>query len=399
MKKLKFITGAAGTGKSHRLRELLSKETRPHLICAPTGIASVNIGGSTIHRTFGINQQSGFIAKRWNDIEVVYIDEASMMGARIFEMAIAAAPNADFVLVGDMAQLAPIKDKFWFQTNDTANFSFEIERLEKQWRQNDDEFSDILNLIRVGKVRPDDLRYLYSHSTIAEENEIAITLAFRNDTVRAINYEKLCSLKTELKTFEAIYSGAMKTTDCIADNVLDIKEDCDVIFLNNDIDKRWMNGTRGKVASISEDSIDVIVTLPDGSDCIVTVERHTWKMKAPVKLTPQRRSEIESILFSTFSSMRTTEHNELQHALDTGIEYIVIGTCTQFPLKLAYALTVHKSQGMTIENVSIISSGFSGCHGIGYVALSRTRSFDTLTLDRKPNMGDFKCNSILNDYL
>ena len=395
MRKITFITGAAGTGKSHRLKEILSQETRPHLVCAPTGIASINVGGSTIHRTFGINPHSGFVSKRWNDVEVVYIDEVSMMGAKLFEMVITGAPNAEFIFVGDMAQLAPVKDKFWFQTDAIKDFDLTVERLEKQWRQESDpDFSDILNLIRVGKVSNDNLRYLYSHSTIKEENENAVTLAFRNDTARAINYEKLCMLKTELKTFQAEYSGLMKPTDCNAENVLDLKEGCDVLFINNDADKRWMNGTRGKVLSINEDSITASI---DGNE--VEVAKHIWKLKVPQKLTDQRRAEIESMMFNRLSSMTNSQYNELQNVLNTGIEYVVVGSCVQFPLKLAYALTVHKSQGMTIEATSIISSGFAGCHGIGYVALSRTRSLDTLTLDRKPTRADFKFNPVLTDFV
>ncbi len=393
MRKIKFITGPAGTGKSHRLRELLSQESRPYLICAPTGIAAVNVGGSTIHRTFGINVESGFIAKRWNEVEAVYIDEASMMGSRLFELAAVAAPNAEFIFVGDMAQLAPIKDKFWFQANCIKDFDIEIERLTTQWRQKDDpEFSRMLNLIRLGKIGIEDLRYMYSHSTLIEENHNAVTLAFRNDTVRAINYEKLCSLDTKLFSTEAIYSGIMKPTDCNAENVLDLKEGCDVLFLNNDVDKRWMNGTRGTVLSILETRVDVV--LNDGKT--VYVEKHTWKMKVPQKITPQRIVEIYDEIFMCFDKARVAE---LRHTLDIGIEYVVAGTCIQFPLKLAYALTVHKSQGMTINNVSVISSGFAGCHGIGYVALSRTRSLDTLTLDRRLSKSDFKFNTILTDFV
>lgn len=393
MRKIKFITGPAGTGKSHRLKELLSQETRPHLICAPTGIASVNVGGSTIHRTFGINSESGFVAKRWNDIQVVYIDEASMMGARLFDLVSVAAPSAEFILVGDMAQLAPVKDKFWFEAKCIDQFDIEIERLEKQWRQKDDiKFAELLNLIRSGMIGADDLRFMYSNSTLEEENPGAVVLAFRNDTVRAINYERLCAIDKVMHSFEAVYTGIMKTTDCNAENVLDLKEDCDVLFLNNDIDKRWMNGTRGKVESINDDYVSVSI----GSD-IVRVERHTWKMKVPQKLTPGRRYEIYQEL--QLPNLPDSRARELQHCLDSGIEYVVAGTCAQFPLKLAYALTVHKSQGMTINNVSVISSGFAGCHGIGYVALSRTRSLDTLTLDRKLTKSDFKFNTTLTNFI
>lgn len=399
MRKLDFITGPAGTGKTHRLKELLKKETRPHLICAPTGIAAINAGGSTIHRTFKINNDSGFIGKRWTEIQVVYIDEASMMGQRLFEYVVKGAPHADIVLVGDMAQLPPVKDRFWFQSEYINMFDLSIERLTKNYRQaNDHQLNKTLNNIRSGTVSRDELNSLYRVSLHPDDNEDCITLAYRNDTVRAINSEKLLAITSELFEFKAEYSGAMKESDCNAEGLLMIKTGAQIVMLNNDIDGRWSNGTRGVVKSIGydpSDEIEYINVIIEGK--LVSVPQHTWQLKVPTEITPARMAEIQGILNDPYNV--TANKNELRHVLLTGIEYVVIGICKQFPMKLAFALTVHKSQGMTLDNVHIITSGFAGTHGIGYVALSRARSIDTVSFNKKLVPADFKFNQILKEYI
>lgn len=406
MRKIKFITGPAGTGKSYKLREMLKTETRKHLICAPTGIAAINIGGSTAHRTFKINTNNGFVGKKWYEIEVVYIDEASMMGAKLFESIIVGAPNADFVLVGDMAQLPPVKDKYWFETSYIHQFDIQVERLTTQYRQADcPELSAPLNKIRNGTINSSELRQLYSASCHPDDNKKATVLAYRNDTVRAINAEKLLAIKGDMYESEAVYTGAMKPQDCKAEKWLQIKEGAEIVMLNNDIDSRWQNGTRGKVISITPQGslfdddpadkyADPRIQVQIGKN-IFDIVRHDWTLKAPIEITPARREELEREL--EFGDLINRE--EIRHWLLTGIEYAVIGTCKQFPMKLAYALTVHKSQGMTLDKVHVITSGFAGCYGIGYVALSRARSLEWLSLDRKPTPNDFKFDNRIKNYV
>lgn len=383
MRNITFITGEAGTGKSHKLRELLAAETRPHLICAPTGIAALNIGGATIHRTFKINPQTEIVGKRWPMVQVVYIDEVSMMGMKLFNQVILGAPNADFVFIGDMAQLPPVKDKYWFQSDYIGQFDIKIERLTKQWRQEGDQaLAKTLSDIRKGDITASQLRKLYDASIHPDDNEEAVTLAYRNDTVKAINSAKLLKLKTELFEFEAEYEGLMKPQDCRAESLLQIKEGAEVIMINNDPESRWMNGTRAKVTAITEELDECFIEIEIGNKSY-HVDAHTWQLKVPVELTGQRQWEIERQLSIEFNE-------ELKHALDTGIEYKVIGTCKQFPMKLAYAMTVHKAQGLTLDAVHVITSGFAGCYAIGYVGLSRVRSSNTLSFDRRPVTGDFK---------
>jgi ATP-dependent DNA helicase PIF1 len=391
MRKVTFVTGPAGTGKSFKLVAELEMETRPHLIVAPTGIAAVNVGGATMHRTFKIHSESGFVGKRWPDVEVVYVDECSMMGASLFEAAMIGAPNAEFILYGDMAQLPPVKDKYWFETKEPIELN--TIKLTKQYRQeNDLTFALALNAIRMGDVQRKELSWVYKNSTI-DDIDSAITLALRNDTVRAINAERLLTIDSELFEFQAEYGGAMKPTDCIAEQNLSLKKGARIIMLKNDKEGRWSNGTVGEVFNIASDSLWVKI---GGS--IYMVGKHEWQMKTPQEITPIRRLEIENDL-ENGKFIRQEEIDLYRHFLNTGIEYVVIGRCHQYPVKLAYALTVHKSQGMTLDRAHIVTSGFSGMHGIGYVALSRVRSVDTLSFDRKPVPGDFKFDQRLAQYI
>lgn len=396
MRKLTFITGAAGTGKSTQLRTILENKTRPHLICAPTGIAAVNIGGTTIHKAFKIDSQSGLIRQKWPSIEVVFIDEASMMGAELFDYVVAGAPNADLVLVGDMAQLPPVKDKFWFESPRLAEFDVQVARLKINHRQAGDRvFFEILERIRMGWASRADMRWLYSRSTIEEENTNAITIAYRNDTVRAINIEKLIVIPNRLHEYQAVYEGTMRPQDCRAETLLQIKVGAEVIFLANT--DEFQNGTRGTIVEIQPSLFgEDIVRVKIGNN-IVSVEKYTWLSRVPETITPQRRGQLEAEIQNPLT--RIDRATEIEHWLQTGVEYVVTGRAKQYPLKLAYAITVHKSQGMTLDAVNIITSGFAGTHGIGYVALSRARGIDGVTFDRAPKLTDFRFNSKLKEWI
>lgn len=392
MRTITFITGSAGTGKTTRLRQLLAEETRPHLIVAPTAIAAINAGGATVHRTFSIHADTGIVRKVWPMIEVVYVDEVSMLGMRLFESLIRGAPNANFVFVGDMAQLPPVKDKCWFESAEIANFTINLNRLTINHRAAGDErFATKLEMIRLGVASKQDMRWLYSQSTLEDENQNAIYLAYRNDTVRAINAETLSRIKGDLFEIPAVYNGYMREGDCNAEPILYLKEGSQVVFIVNHREHKYINGLRGVVKSVNKDNVII-----EHSTGTIVVEPHNWQMKVPQELTDIRRRELEY-------ELKITPYEEkqrmIQHYLQSGIEYIVIGGCKQYPFKLAYAMTVHKAQGLTLGPVNIDLSGFAGTHGIGYVALSRATSIDDVTFSRPPRLTDFKFRKELSLWL
>jgi ATP-dependent exoDNAse (exonuclease V) alpha subunit len=390
MRKITFITGAAGTGKSYELRKRLETETRAHLKVAPTGLAAINIGGSTIHRTFGVDIDSGFVKRHWPEVEVVYIDECSMVGAKLFEAVLEGAPNAEIVMVGDMAQLPPVNDRYWFEAPSLDLNSVEKVTLTKNYRQAGDlEYAEVLNSIRDGSVTPSKLKLLTK--AVADPSEDAVVLAFRNLTVQEHNAKVIEALPGQPRTSMAIYEGVMKPGDCIAEEKLTVKPGARIIMLSNDLEGRWVNGTSAVVESIEPGAVRVRI-----GESVHKVERNVWRMNAPFKITPQRAEEL---IRSTEFNPDPVYHREVAHWLNTGVEFRTIGTCKQYPFKLAYAMTIHKSQGMSLDRASVITSGFRRMHGIGYVALSRVTSAPGLTLDMKLTTKDFKFDNKLTDFI
>lgn len=400
MSKLTFITGGAGTGKSHRFREMIEAETRNILKCAPTGVAATNIGGSTIHSTFVVDINTYQVGKTWPDIEAVYIDEISMVSHELLMAVIRGAPNAEIIAFGDMAQLPPVKAKYWFDGNDLPPIT-KIE-LTKQWRQKDDlKFAKSLNAIRTGDSSVNDVKFINKNSSDFDDS--AITLAYQNRVVDQINSDKVNSLGEVFK-FEAKYGGSFKPNDCIADEVLQLAKGAKVIMLNNDIEQRWVNGTSAVVEHVSKDHIKVLI-----NDAIYTVDTNQWQKHKPTRVTAEREEEINNVDIPKLQKTKalSTAHAKfiakqiatLKFAVDTGIEYVIVGSCEQYPIKLAYALTVHKSQGMTLDRVHIIPDGFNLNHGIGYVALSRARSINTISLDKELKNYHFKFDNRVSKWI
>ena len=379
-----FITGKAGTGKSTFLTYFREKTTKKTVVLAPTGVSALNVKGETIHSFFWfdpkITIESAISAakKRKNntifkELDVIIIDEISMVRADLLDcmdvyLKTSLKNEAPFggkqiVFIGDLYQLPPVvtsAEKKYFEdvyespyffsstsfTQKDVNMSF-IE-LKKVYRQQDDHFIEILNAVRTRTVTSDHINTLNKHHIPnCEEHDIGyVYLTSTNASADIINASKLEKILAPDYRFSAIVSGKF-TIKPPTDRHLVLKVGAQVMFLNNDAAGRWVNGTIGTLTEIDDDEDEIGVTLPNGKT--VSVHPHKW--------------DLSKYIYDRASRTLTQES---------------IGSFTQYPLRLSWAMTIHKSQGKTFDNVIIDLERGSFATGQTYVALSRCRSLEGL---------------------
>lgn len=406
-----FLTGKAGTGKSTFLQYICAHTRKKYVVLAPTGIAAINAGGSTIHSFFkmpfrpimpddpDLSMQNNRIydllkynktqRKLLKEVELIIIDEISMVRAdmidfmdrvlRVFSGNMRTPfGGKQLLLVGDIYQLEPVvtadtrdilarfyNTPFFFSARVFREISLVPIELRKTYRQTEPEFIALLDKIRCNKAGSAELAQLNSRyratSTIENEEEFSITLATRRDQVDAINEEHLSSLKGHTLTFEGEITGDFPTNSLPTPEHLELKVGAQVMFIKNDTEHRWVNGSLGIVSDISDD-MRISIILEDGDEHIV--EPALW----------------ENIKYS---------YNEKEKR----IEEKVLGTYKQYPLRLAWAITVHKSQGLTFNRVVIDFTGGAFAGGQTYVALSRCTSLEGITLTRPITSRDIFVNA------
>ncbi len=409
-----FLTGKAGTGKSTFLKYLTATTKKKFVILAPTGIAAVNAGGQTLHSFFHLpfrpmltddpdvasarrlRQRFKYARPQINllrHLDLIIIDEISMVRADVIDLIdrilrVYCNQRLPFggkqlLLVGDVFQLEPVitgdvRDILAHKYADGMYFFnakvFDIlplvpVELTKVFRQKDEIFIRLLDRIRVGNPLDSDIRALNRLVGTIPTGEMTMTIASRRDTVDAINARELSLLPGTPRTFTGRTTGEFPDASLPTDKELELKIGAQVVFIRNDAGlpatanspavKRWVNGTLGKVYDFGEDVITV--ELADGSRHAVAAE--VW----------------ENVRYSYNEEKKKVEED-------------VIGTFTQYPLKAAWAITIHKSQGLTFDHVSIdIGQGaFSG--GQTYVALSRCRSLSGISLRSTINIRDIFVN-------
>ena len=400
-----FLTGKAGTGKSTFLRYISQNTKKKNVILAPTGIAAINAGGQTLHSFFKLPfhpllpndsrynarnirktlKYNGELTKLLRELELIIIDEISMVRADIIDFIDKVLRiycrnmrepfgGKQLLLVGDIFQLEPvIKEEEWrlMQPFYASAYFFsakvwqEMEllsiELRKVYRQSDSEFIAILDRIRENRATDQDLAAINSRYGATYEpssRNLEITLATRRDTVDWLNEQKLSELDGESSTFKGKIKGEFPLTSLPAPMELEIKPGAQVIFVKNDKEKRWVNGTIGIVIGIDEEEGIIGVCDEDGNEYDVGVE--IWE------------------------NMRYTYDEKEQKIVEE-----LLGTFQQYPLRLAWAITVHKSQGLTFRQVKIDFSGggaFAG--GQTYVALSRCTSLKGITLEEPIRRSD-----------
>jgi ATP-dependent DNA helicase PIF1 len=408
-----FVTGRAGTGKSTLLSHLTANTEKSFAVCAPTGVAALNVGGVTIHSLFtfplgllGEVEIARHLSKRTREVlralDMLVIDEISMVSADLMDaidraMRIARGKRnepfggAQLVMFGDPYQLAPVpprdpQDRAYMAENYQSNWFFDahvwrnadLERFELSeiFRQSDSHFKEILNAIRDGSVTNEMLQELNEAGNRFPENQDVIRLATINETVNAVNQQRMKQIGAESKVFNATYSeGAAQAfgRTLPAETSLELKVGAQVMFIKNDEytpgkngstgQRRWVNGTIGHVVALPKSGIVVVDV--DGEE--FDVGPATWE---------KVRYEVEE------------EFDEASGKVREVLVPITLAEFKQVPLRLAWAVTIHKSQGQTYDEVLIDMGRGAFSPGQTYVALSRVRALSGLYLTRPITLRD-----------
>lgn len=401
-----FLTGKAGTGKTTFLKRLKEVSPKRMIVVAPTGVAAINAGGVTIHSFFQLpfgpyipsangagSQSSGFSNKFSRDkiniirtMDLLVIDEISMVRADLLD-AISDVlcrykdrtkpfGGVQLLLIGDMQQLAPVaKEEEWnlLKEHYTSAFFFDSKALAESryfcvelthvYRQNDSTFINLLNNIRESCFDDETLHQLnkrYIPDFRPDDKQGYITLTTHNYQAQQINNRKLSELPGKSYRFTAEINNDFPEYSYPTDNKLELKCGAQVMFVKNDSsgDHRYYNGKIGKIVFINPNKITVVGE--DGNE--IPVEKETW------------------------SNVKYTIHPESKEITET-----IAGTFSQYPLKTAWAITIHKSQGLTFEH-AIIDASAAFSHGQVYVALSRCKTLEGLVLS-----SPITRNAMIND--
>lgn len=401
-----FLTGKAGTGKSTFLRYICGHTKKKHVVLAPTGIAAINAGGSTLHSFFklpfypllpddpNLSLQRGRIheffkytkphRKLLEELELIIIDEISMVRADIIDAVDRILRvysrnlrepfgGKQILLVGDVFQLEPVvkgdereilnrfyPTPYFFSARVFNQIDLVSIELQTVYRQTDKVFVSVLDHIRNNTIGAADLQLLntrYGTQIEQSEADMYITLATRRDNVDYINDKKLAELPGDSVTFHGEITGDFPESSLPTSQELVLKPGAQIIFIKNDFDRRWVNGTIGIVSGFDPIDETLYVITDDGKEC--DVKRESWR----------------NIRYKYNESKKQVEEEEL-------------GTFTQYPVRLAWAITVHKSQGLTFSRVVIDFTGGVFAGGQAYVALSRCTSLEGIQLKKPISRAD-----------
>ncbi len=385
-----FITGRAGTGKSTFLKYFRDNTKKEIAVLAPTGVAALNVKGQTIHSFFGfkpditIHKVKDIKPKNselYKKLDTIVIDEISMVRADLLDCIDAFLRKhgpkrrkpfggVQMIFIGDLYQLPPVvtsrekpifKDyyssPYFFSSQVFNECEFEFVELEKVYRQSDSAFLEILNSIRNNTVTDDLIEKLNSRVNpdfIPPDEEFYVYLTTTNKMAEKINFEKLAKIQGKEFVYHGFIEGEFNENDLPTSIDLVVKINAQVMLLNNDSKGRWVNGDIGKIVDIEQKRTEpdlIFVELTNGD--VIEVSPFTWEM---------------------FEFYYDKEKKKILTE--------VVGQFIQYPLKLAWAITIHKSQGLTFDKMIIDLGRGTFSHGQLYVALSRCSNFDGLILKR-----------------
>ena len=382
-----FITGRAGTGKSTLLNYFCDNTDKKAVILAPTGVAAINVGGQTIHSFFGFKPDvtPSSVRKKIRDekknlykkLETIVIDEISMVRADLLDCMDKflrlngpdeklSFGGVQMIFIGDLYQLPPVVTShereifrghyatpYFFGAKVFAELDMEFVELEKIYRQKDDEFIRLLNAIRNRTVSDDDLSLLNQRvdpGFAAPPDDFFIHLTSTNEQANRINDEQLARLKGRTYSFQGYIEGDFGKEYLPMPVELKLKKGAQIMLLNNDPYGQWVNGTVGRMMGVKKDEEvgKVIIARLDNGEK-VEIAPYTW--------------EIFRFLLK-----------------DGELVSEAVGSFTQYPVRLAFAVTIHKSQGKTFERALIDVGRGTFAHGQMYVALSRCTTLDGIVL-------------------
>jgi ATP-dependent exoDNAse (exonuclease V) alpha subunit len=399
-----FLTGRAGTGKSTLLNFFRKNTIKKYIVLAPTGLAALQVGGSTIHSFFGfplrkiLKDDPDITAwgkghprrKVLREMDTLIIDEVSMVRNDIMEainlsLCLNMGNDLPFggkqvIFIGDIFQLSPVvttqdrvedEDDFYeipyfFGADSFRLCHPRIVELNKIYRQHDEDFIYLLNRIRMGFADHDELEELNKRYSLQRmHEEFAITLTSINAIADGVNFCKLAEIKSSAFQYKGTVEGLFNDRLYPAPLTLNLRKGAQVMMVKNDLEGRWVNGSIGAVDYI--DDVEIKIRFADGQ--VHLIDRVTWENK-----------------------------NYRWDRATNSISFEVLGTYTQYPIRLAWAITIHKSQGLTFDKVIIDLGKGAFAHGQLYVALSRCRTFQGITLRTKINMKDIIVDEVVENF-